>query len=125
MNNLDLSFDQFSHFDRLLLCKKTVFVMLSATQESCNELQRVITGCKPLPGKHFDRQHISDFPRFADVSLDHNTRSGDQSARLPLFSTVFPVVLTRHDLMAVCWETIQMVYLSSERHYDTPDHLQF
>jgi len=48
--------------------------VLRAPQEGYNELQRVTMGYKPLWGKQPDRQHVSDFPRVADGSLETETK---------------------------------------------------
>jgi len=48
-------------------CIAIYSLVLSATQEGYNELQRVTMGYKPLWGKQPDHQHVSDFPRVADA----------------------------------------------------------
>jgi len=51
--------------------------VLRAPQEGYNELQRVTMGYKPLWGKQPDHQHVSDFPRVADVPfVDPPTQRG-------------------------------------------------
>jgi len=53
--------------------------VLRAPQEGYNELQRVTMGYKPLWGKQPDHQHVSDFPRVADVSAVLGVRIGSSN----------------------------------------------
>jgi len=61
----------------IMTCITIYSPVLRTPQEGDNELQRVTMGYKPLWGKQPDHQHVSDFPRVADVSDNHQTLKND------------------------------------------------